>query len=177
MMQYRPLIPRPKSVQACRLNWPLNPFCNFLDLPLSSSVAFSHLKRAAPQPFTHRHQRAGSSQMACPLLHIAVGQVLFLSLTVWLSFTKPRRSPVAQGRTHTHTHTLVPSWRVPLWDPGHLLQLLSEPWCHYEETQCLFITTTPIDKNTHNPYHCTHTHTHVYDSHAGELHCKQADLF
>lgn len=71
--------------------------------------------------------------------------------------------------THTHKLTLAPSWRVPLRDPGHLLQLLSEPWCHYEETQCLFIIPPPpIDTHIHN-LTTTQTHIHTQATWSGAL--------
>lgn len=55
----------PESVTpACRLNWPLNPFYNFLYLPLSSSVVFSHLSPSLQMrlPSAHRfHTEAAAS--------------------------------------------------------------------------------------------------------------------
>lgn len=157
------------------LSFSLSFFCVlFLPLSLCLSSNVPPIPSAlTPIAFTKRHQRAGSSQMACPLLHIASGQVLFLSLTVWLSFTKPRRTPIAQGQAYTltlaHTHTLAPSWRVPLWDLRRLLQLLSEPCCHYEETQCLLITDPLLPPKPHTPSLPLrrNTHTHSQKKHMG----------
>ena len=107
-------------------------------------------------PRTHRFSHTGSSQMACPLLHIAVGQVLFLSLTVWLSLTKPRRIPIAWGRTHTCTKHKSSALRPQASSPASVRAMLS-----------LWGDTMPLHppqryKHTHSLQLHTHTHTRTH---------------
>lgn len=91
MMQHRPLILRPENITRLlqakltlepHLQLPGPPSLFLCSHPPTPHPPLFTCSAMAPAALTHRHQRAGSSQMACPLPHIAVGQALFLSLTL-----------------------------------------------------------------------------------------------
>lgn len=187
IMQYRPLIQRHESVtRSCRLNWPLNPFCNFLDLPLflcSFLLPLSPLSNVPPTSHrTHRfHTQTPTSRQQPNGLPSASyccwSGFVFVFDALTLVHKAQEDSCSLETDTHTHSHTLVPSWRVPLWDLGHLLQLLSEPWCHCEDTQYLFIISPHRHKHTLLNTAQTNTHS-VWTSeatHAGIGHYKAGE--